>query len=105
NPEANTEGPGPVGANGPMPSAADFQARIGREIPAYARSFSDFETIRFESTLVWYEFHWWRYLELLAHTSIPLVAEDPPAAGATLNDILGGQLRRNNITLVRDKWN
>lgn len=106
---ACTLGDGAAGAPGDTPTPDQLQAKLKRGTPLLVRTFPDFETKRFALSLAWYEFHWWRYFELLADGSLPLVLEATapapiPGGQPSLDDLLKGRIRKKNLELVQSKW-
>lgn len=87
-------------------STADLLKTVLKRDRAHlARAFDAFENQRFDVTLEWFEFHWWRLTELLLHRSIQLL-DDLKSSDelADLDAILGQDVKQEILVQVRRQW-
>jgi hypothetical protein len=100
-----TLGKGEKGFASSQSSADILKDILKRDRAHLARAFDAFEHQRFDVTLEWFEFHWWRLTELLLHRSIQLL-DDLKSNDelADLDAILAQDVKQEILVQVRRQW-
>lgn len=100
-----TLGKGEKGLASAQPQADLLKSVLKRDRAHLARAFDAFENQRFDVTLEWFEFHWWRLTELLLHRSIQLLDDLKSSEElADLDAILAQDVKQEILVQVRRQW-